>query len=131
MPNHIHGIVLLDKATGVMNHAPTHPNPDPIVGAHFIAPEAPIAAPEATGVMNNTPTISEIIRALKAVSTRRVRQLAHEGFGWQRNYYEHIVRNEAELNRIRQYVADNPLNWATDQENPEGHPSSPGQEWQV
>ncbi len=37
---------------------------------------------------------------------------------WQRNYYEHIIRNEDELNRIRQYICDNPLNWETDEENP-------------
>ena len=37
---------------------------------------------------------------------------------WQRNYYEHIIRNENELNIIRQYIIDNPLNWETDRENP-------------
>jgi REP element-mobilizing transposase RayT len=37
---------------------------------------------------------------------------------WQRNYYEHITRNQAELERIRQYIADNPRHWAEDQENP-------------
>jgi hypothetical protein len=38
---------------------------------------------------------------------------------WQRNYYEHIVRNDNELQRIRQYIADNPARWAEDSENPE------------
>lgn len=33
---------------------------------------------------------------------------------WQRNYYEHIIRNEKSLNRIRQYITDNPLRWAFD-----------------
>jgi REP element-mobilizing transposase RayT len=37
---------------------------------------------------------------------------------WQRNYYERIIRNTAELARIRQYIRDNPANWATDPENP-------------
>jgi REP element-mobilizing transposase RayT len=37
---------------------------------------------------------------------------------WQRNYYEHIVRNENELNRIREYITDNPMKWEFDQENP-------------
>jgi REP element-mobilizing transposase RayT len=37
---------------------------------------------------------------------------------WQRNYYEHIVRNERELAAIRQYIRDNPINWAEDPENP-------------
>jgi REP element-mobilizing transposase RayT len=37
---------------------------------------------------------------------------------WQRNYYEHIIRNDRELQAIRQYICDNPLNWEQDQENP-------------
>ena len=38
---------------------------------------------------------------------------------WQRNYYEHIIRDEGELNRVREYIQNNPLNWETDKENPE------------
>jgi REP element-mobilizing transposase RayT len=38
---------------------------------------------------------------------------------WQRNYYEHVIRNEEELNRIRQYILENPMRWETDRENPE------------
>ncbi len=38
---------------------------------------------------------------------------------WQRNYYEHIIRNNDELNQIRQYIFNNPLGWALDGENPE------------
>jgi putative transposase len=37
---------------------------------------------------------------------------------WQRNYYEHIIRNENELNRIRQYIIDNPFKWDIDENNP-------------
>jgi hypothetical protein len=37
---------------------------------------------------------------------------------WQRNYYEHIIRNENELNRIREYIQNNPLEWDLDRENP-------------
>ena len=37
---------------------------------------------------------------------------------WQRNYHEHIVRNQEELQRIRQYVHDNPFKWSEDPDNP-------------
>ena len=37
---------------------------------------------------------------------------------WQRNYYEHVIRSEEALNRIRRYIADNPMRWALDPENP-------------
>lgn len=38
---------------------------------------------------------------------------------WQQNYYERIIRNGDELNRIREYIVCNPRNWAIDEENPE------------
>jgi REP element-mobilizing transposase RayT len=41
---------------------------------------------------------------------------------WQRNYYEHVIRNEDELNHIRQYIAENPTNWRKDKENPNLQP---------
>ena len=42
---------------------------------------------------------------------------------WQRNYYEHIIRNQRELNAIRQYIIDNPAKWPEDRENPESFPT--------
>jgi hypothetical protein len=38
---------------------------------------------------------------------------------WQRNYYEHVIRNEIELNQARSYILNNPASWALDHENPE------------
>jgi REP element-mobilizing transposase RayT len=37
---------------------------------------------------------------------------------WQRNYFEHVIRDEDSLNRIRQYITDNPTQWEFDRENP-------------
>jgi putative transposase len=99
MPNHIHGIILLS---------------DTPVGAGFKpAPTTP------TDTAKRQP-LSEIIRALKTFSARRIN--AHRNTAgspvWQRNYYEHIIRDENSLNRIRQYIVDNPKNWNGDRENP-------------
>ncbi|SRR5581483_1616911 len=86
MPNHIHGIVL--------------------VGAQFIAPSDSLPHSRAeAGAMNYAPTLGEIIRAYKAVSARAIRCVGYVDFKWQRNYYEHIIRDEDSLNRIRQYRA--------------------------
>jgi len=38
---------------------------------------------------------------------------------WQRNYYEHIIRDEPELAQIREYILDNPIKWGEDRENSE------------
>ncbi len=58
-------------------------------------------------------TTNEYIRNIKQFSsTPFVRRL------WQRSYYEHVLRDEEEVARVRQYIRDNPLNWETDEENP-------------
>jgi REP element-mobilizing transposase RayT len=52
---------------------------------------------------------------------RGVKQFGWHPFAgklWQRNYYEHILRDETDWERISVYIADNPLNWVDDQENP-------------
>jgi len=64
--------------------------------------------------------LAEIIRAFKTFSAHRINQVRNTGGVslWQRNYYEHVVRGENELNRIREYIANNPLQWEMDRENP-------------
>jgi REP element-mobilizing transposase RayT len=66
------------------------------------------------------PGLPEIIRAFKTFSARRVNELRETpGVSvWQRNYYEHVLRGENELNRIREYIANNPMQWEVDRENP-------------
>ncbi len=106
MPNHVHFVVWLnppdDDDAGVgaqLNCAPT-------IGVRF-------------KVDKQRPALGQIARTFKALVTRRIHQLQPEmPFAWQRNYYEHIIRNERELYAIRQYIRDNPLHWAEDVENP-------------
>jgi putative transposase len=94
MPNHIHGIIVLT---------------DDVAGAGLKP------APAAT-----RHGLPEVVRAFKTFSARRINE--NRGVRaapvWQRNYYEHIVRDEAALDRIRGYIAGNPANWAQDPDNP-------------
>jgi REP element-mobilizing transposase RayT len=62
-------------------------------------------------------TLGKIIRFFKAKSTKMIRE-KNSSFAWQRNYYEHIIRNDDELNLIRQYIIDNPYKWTEDENNP-------------
>jgi putative transposase len=101
MPNHIHGIIL--------------------VGAQFIAPSN--ALPDTfrkpgREAINRAPTLGDILRAYKASSARLIRGSVNPGFAWQRNYYDHVIRDEDSLTRIRQYIIDNPAQWESDRENP-------------
>jgi len=64
--------------------------------------------------------VPEVIRALKSFSARRInKRRGTPGVPvWQRNYYERILRDEEDLVNVRRYIADNPLKWADDPENP-------------
>jgi REP element-mobilizing transposase RayT len=108
MPNHVHGIIL--------------------VGAQFIAPSAP--QDQNQGAMNRAPTLGDILRTYKAVSTRMVRKIANANFAWQRNYYEHVIRDELSCDRIRQYILDNPARWDMDRENPQATTFEPENAWE-
>jgi putative transposase len=71
------------------------------------------------GVAGGAPTLGDVVRAFKSLSAIRVnRLLTRSGPLWQRNYYEHIIRDEDELNRIRDYITNNPMQWELDRENP-------------
>jgi len=97
MPNHFHGIVIIEDSRCTALRVPTE--------ERFGQP-----------VANSIPTI---IRSFKSAVTRRARVIAGNPnlTVWQRNYYEHVIRNERTLNLIRQYILDNPVNWDLDREN--------------
>ncbi len=54
----------------------------------------------------------------KSIVTKRINTLRGTMPVWQRNYWEHIIRNENELKRICEYIINNPIHWETDVENP-------------
>jgi putative transposase len=66
------------------------------------------------------PTLGEIVRAFKAASARAIRRDCDPTFGWHRNYYERVIRNERELSNVYEYIVTNPAKWATDELYPTG-----------
>ncbi len=108
MPDHLHGILFLN------------------VGARFIVPYNKEGFDKSNPYIKNNPmavdriTLGKIIRFFKAKTTHKIRNFTNfDHFQWQRNYYEHVIRNENELNRILEYVLYNPLQWQFDRGNPE------------
>ncbi|MFN8589874.1 MAG: transposase [Thermomicrobiales bacterium] len=97
MPNHVHGIVVL----------PGSANPP---GPHPMASDGPQQG-----------SLGAVIGGFKSAASREARRgnLVPDGVLWQRGYYDRIIRNARELDAIRQYIADNPVRWADDPENPE------------
>jgi putative transposase len=99
MPNHIHGIIIVTgKEVGAIHELPLQR--DKIERRRMLIPK--------------------IIGYFKMNSAKHINRLfdATGHILWQRNYYEHIIRNENELNRIREYIQNNPLKWDLDRENP-------------
>lgn len=72
------------------------------------------------GAASNAPTLGAIIRAFKSISAIQSNKILNRSGlpFWQRNYYEHVIGDEDELNIIRQYIRDNPRNWLDDPDNP-------------
>jgi len=138
MPNHIHGIIVLNgdhispPADGqAWEPAPTfgHRDASPLADGQAWEPAPTFGLPD-------------IIHRFKSLTTRQFAPLAHDrdqrpvrSHLWQRNYYEHVIRDDNALQRIREYIANNPLSWALDRENPSARPASlpsrPAQPWEV
>jgi hypothetical protein len=58
--------------------------------------------------------LGDIVRAFKGATTHYIRTKVRPDFAWQEDYYEHIVRNDKDLERIRKYIFDNPAQWESD-----------------
>ena len=102
MPNHFHGIIMIDiNCRGGVT-------PPYIEGRETLP-------------LQQKRTLGQVIGYFKYQSTKYINKI-HRSPGraiWQRNYYEHVIRNEDDLRQIREYVLYNPLKWELDEENPE------------
>lgn len=105
MPNHLHGILTLEERKV---EAP------PGTGEETVLPPTSSLQPS-----NKAGSIGVIIGNFKSSVTKRIKNLRRGDRlqVWQRGYYDHIVRNERELEAIRRYVQENPLRWELDRDN--------------
>lgn len=96
MPNHVHAIIVIPDAMG----------------------RATGRSPLQSGPAKRS--LGAFVGGFKSAVTKRIKALRDslDTPIWQRNYFEHIIRNEESLNRIRQYIFDNPVRWEFDRENP-------------
>jgi putative transposase len=128
MPNHVHGIATFvgaglalpgENGSAIPCRGESCIRPDdchePDSGDHKDRPYGTMAG-----------SLGRIVQAFKSTTTHQyvlgVRQRGWPPFRgrlWQRNYYEHVIRSERELDKIREYIATNPIRWALDRENPQ------------
>jgi putative transposase len=106
MPNHLHAILIIrDVETPRWGVSPTetfHRNVStsvrPLLKSH---------------------SLGSIIGQFKSVCTKRIWAAGSRDFAWQTRFYDHVIRDPASLEKIRDYIRHNPLMWATDRDNPE------------
>lgn len=95
MPNHVHGIIIIDKPDdGRDNGRPTPNNPKNKFGPQ-------------------SKNLASIVRGYKIGVTKNAR-LIDPDFAWQPRFHDHIIRNTGEFDRIANYIHNNPLNWNND-----------------
>jgi len=90
MPNHFHGIMIIIEN---LNH---------------------VRATDSVAPTLKPNSIGSILGQFKSATTKEIKKYHFSHFKWQRNYYEHIIRNENDLNHIRKYIRENPLKWNND-----------------
>jgi putative transposase len=97
MPNHFHAILRLNKVPGRSVESTTESFGVPL----------PMSVPA-------------IVRTFKAAVTRDARRILGDSVSqiWQRNYYERVIRDGKEFDETYRYIAENPLRWSADEENP-------------
>ena len=123
LPNHVHGIVIIRQpiVVGVSFMKPSNMNNYELNNKSKMIVSKTNHHMELLnnkkGLINQTPTIGLIIRYFKSKCSYELHKNGMINALWQRNYYEHIIRNEPDLFRIRQYIKDNPMNWNEDRNN--------------
>ena len=94
MPNHVHGIVIIDSE-------------DPVGNRHACSLQG-----------RQYQKLPVVIGSYKSAVTHELNQMQNKlHFKWQKSFYDHIIRNDKSLDRIRKYIRYNPLKWEYDQEN--------------
>ncbi|MGA7578674.1 MAG: transposase [Desulfobaccales bacterium] len=102
MPNHIHGIIIITRECEF----------------EFLS-GSPIKTGGETPPLQKPPALGQIVGYYKfhcTVGINALRKTAGAGV-WQRGYYEHVIRDDRSLNRVREYIASNPQRWHLDREN--------------
>jgi REP element-mobilizing transposase RayT len=122
MPNHFHAIVWLTNASELRA---THASPLQTASSLASLTTQPDSSSPTRPKGPRPESLSVVIGSFKSAATRRINKIAGTAGTrfWQRNYYEHIVRNDRAVQAIRDYIICNPVNWDKDRL----HPGNPQQ----
>ncbi len=107
MPNHLHGILIINE------HVEATPQPrDSAAMPLAQQPETP----RSKGAVAKPHALDTLISQFKSACTKRIWAGGRADFGWQANYYDHVIRTQTSLDHIRASIRDNPLRWDIDRD---------------
>ena len=117
MPNHLHGIIFIMELVGAKHSVENTLK----IQEKSIENASPLR-PHGT----HPGSLGAIMQNYQLITTRKINRIRKTPGKklWQRNYWEHIIRDEHDLNRIREYIMNNPLQWELDDENPNKTPGN-------
>jgi REP element-mobilizing transposase RayT len=123
MPNHLHGIVIRPGSPATPGSVgATHASPStlpPGITRPLATEVTQRSLPRARPAGPKSQSLGAIVGSFKSAVTKRLNAGGQAlGPTWQRNFFEHVIRDDETLNRIRQYIANNPSCWDDDEENP-------------
>jgi REP element-mobilizing transposase RayT len=101
MPNHIHGILIIQELDSNIVETPYY--------GVSTEPRNPHHRREW-----QSGSLGSIIQQFKSASTKRIRALGHPDFAWQPRFHDHITHDADDIARIREYISNNPATWETD-----------------
>jgi putative transposase len=108
MPNHIHGIIIMNKSVETLHCNVSNPNNKNITAADKNK-QLSLIAPKSG-------SISSVIRSYKSFVSKTAKMIQPD-FGWQPRFYDHIIRNADSFNNIQNYIQNNPQDWTKDEFN--------------
>ena len=119
MPNHVHGIIIIDNPEKPNRHISNNDNTGRDVPWNVPTVDNDNDIYDLSQTMSQlspkSGTLSVIVRSYKSSVTRWCRQNGNDNFRWQSRFYENIIRDEKSLNNIRRYVINNPAKWTEDE----------------
>ncbi|WPO80099.1 transposase [Flavobacterium sp. KACC 22761] len=109
MPNHIHGILIIDKQSDNIDKLNNTNNGDNVETGHALSQHA--LSPRFQNIGKNT--ISSIVGSYKSAVTKHANRLGYP-HKWQKLFYDNIIRSNNDYQRISDYIVSNPENWTKD-----------------
>ena len=111
MPNHIHGILKLKQNDDLKEKTDV----DPLNSTDLQQSNQHKTLKQLSKISPQSGSLSEIIRTYKGAVTRWCNKNAFEEFAWQRRFYDHIIGHRRSLNKIREYIRNNYIDWSKEE----------------